>query len=92
MLTMSSPGVEISIAGYVREMVRDPHPMPIFFSFFFFLFFIILDLFGLLGTKSACSASYGIKKPPITNQKAPGKKPSTYVPLVWNQPYTSHAK
>jgi len=26
MLTMNSPGVEISIAGCVREMVRDPNP------------------------------------------------------------------
>jgi len=28
MLTMNSHGVEISIAGYVAEMVRDPNPMP----------------------------------------------------------------
>jgi len=28
MLTMNSHGVEISIAGCVREMVRDPNPMP----------------------------------------------------------------
>jgi len=28
MLTMNSPGVEISIPGCVREMVRDPNPMP----------------------------------------------------------------
>ena len=35
MLTINSHGVEISIAGCVREMVRDPTPMP-FFCFFFF--------------------------------------------------------
>ena len=28
MLTMNSPGVEISIPGGVREMVRDPNLMP----------------------------------------------------------------
>ena len=38
MLTMNSHGVEISIAGWVREMVRDPNPM----SFFFFFFFLFL--------------------------------------------------
>ena len=38
MLTMNSHAVEISIAGYVREMVRDPNLMP-FFSFFLFFFF-----------------------------------------------------
>jgi len=48
MLTMNSHGVEISIAGCVREMVRDPNPMP-FFSFFPF-FFIMRSLF--LGTRS----------------------------------------
>jgi len=31
MLTMNSHGVEISIAGCVREMVHDPNPMPFFF-------------------------------------------------------------
>jgi len=35
MLTMNSHGVEISIAGGVVEMVRDPNPIPSFFSFFF---------------------------------------------------------
>jgi len=40
-LTMNSNGIEISIAGCVREMVRDPNLMPFFFLFFFF-FFIIL--------------------------------------------------
>jgi len=28
MLTMNSHGVEISIAGCVREMVRDANPLP----------------------------------------------------------------
>ena len=40
MWTMNSHGVEISIAGCVEEMVRDPNPMP-FFSFFFYHAFIV---------------------------------------------------
>jgi len=39
MLPMNSHGVEISIAGGVEEMVRDPIPMP-FFLFFFSFFFL----------------------------------------------------
>jgi len=46
MLTMNSHGVEMSIAGCVREMVRDPNLL----SFFFFFFFITGSLF--LGTRS----------------------------------------
>ena len=38
---MNSHGVEISIAGCVREMVQVPNPMPIFVYFLFFFFFII---------------------------------------------------
>ena len=34
MLTMNSHGVEISIAGGVGEMVRDPNPIPSFFFSF----------------------------------------------------------
>jgi len=41
MLTMNSHGIEISIAGCVREMVRDPNPMSFFLSIFFFFFFFI---------------------------------------------------
>ena len=36
MLTINSHGVQISIAGSVGEMVRDPPPVP----FFFFSFFV----------------------------------------------------
>jgi len=35
---MNSPDVEISIAGCVEEMVRDPNPMPFFFFFFSFFY------------------------------------------------------
>jgi len=38
---MNSHGVEISIAGCVREMVRDPNPMPFFFFSFFYHAFIV---------------------------------------------------
>ena len=36
MLTMNSHGIEFSIAECVEEMVRDPNPMPLFFTFFYF--------------------------------------------------------
>jgi len=45
MLTMNSDGVEISIAGCVREMVRDPNPMPFFFFHFFQFHFFSCALF-----------------------------------------------
>jgi len=35
MLTMNSHSVEISIAGCVEEMVRDPNPMSLFFFVIF---------------------------------------------------------
>ena len=43
MFTMTSHGVEISIAGCVAEMVHDPSSMSSFFNFliFMFIFFII---------------------------------------------------
>ena len=41
MLTMNSHGVEISIAGCVAQMVRDPNPLS-FFSFFLYHAFIVL--------------------------------------------------
>jgi len=62
---MNSHGVEISIAGCVREMVQVPNPMPIFVYFlFFFFFYHLLCINELLGTKTTCSASYGKEKPP----------------------------
>ena len=33
---MNSQGVEISIAGYVREMVRDSKPLPFLLFLFYF--------------------------------------------------------
>ena len=42
---MNSHGVELSIAGGVEEIVRDPNPMPFFFLFF--LFSIILYMMFL---------------------------------------------
>jgi len=45
MLTMKSHRVEISIAGCVGEMVRDPNPMSFFSFFLFFFFFVSCALF-----------------------------------------------
>jgi len=91
-LTMNSHGVEISIAGGVGEMVRDPNPMALFFFFFLFLFHV-LCIKQLLGTKTTCSASYGKEKTPSRFiYLAPGKKLSTKVSLVREQPHTSRAK
>ena len=41
-VTMNSPGVEISIAGGVDEMVRDPTPRRVFFFFFVMCFDFIV--------------------------------------------------
>jgi len=45
-LTMKSHGVEISIAGCVEEMVRDPNPMPFCFFLCFFFFIMCFVLFN----------------------------------------------
>jgi len=81
----------VPAVGTDRGEARPEIPC-FFFSCFSFSLFFILALFRLLGTKSAYSASYGRKNPRITDQPAPGKEPSTHIPLVWNQPHTSHAK
>ena len=94
MLTMNSHGVEISIARCVTEIVRAPNLMPFFF-FFFFFFFLSCALYEQpTGTKTTYSASYGNERTPSPNflQLAPGKKPSTQVSLVRDQPHTSRAK
>ena len=45
-----SHGVEISIAGSVRKIVRVPNPRRFFFYFYFLFFYIMRSLF--LGTRS----------------------------------------
>jgi len=42
MLTMNSHGVQISIAGCVREMVHALNTMPFFFLFFFFFYHVFI--------------------------------------------------
>jgi len=84
MLTTNSHGVEISIAGCVEEMVRDPNPMHSFLFFYFFFFLSCALYYQLLGTKTAWSASYGKEKTPslLLSTPAPGKKPLTQVGMV----------
>jgi len=55
-------------------------------TFLFFLFFFLYHVFVVKVQELACSASYGINK---TILLAPGKKPLSQVPLVWNQPHIS---
>ena len=64
-VTMNSPGVQISIAEGVREIVRDPTPRRFFF--FLFYFYIMYSLFTV--QEHACSASYGVKKTSISKTK-----------------------
>jgi len=40
MLRINSHSIQISIAEYVEEMVRDPNPMPFSCYFLFFSFFM----------------------------------------------------
>ena len=46
MLTMNSHGVQISIAGCVGEMVRDPNLLSFFSFFFFFIMCFVLTTYG----------------------------------------------
>jgi len=88
MLTMNSHGGEISIAGCVEELKYHA-------CFFYFYFYHVLCIIQLLGAKTTCSASYGKERTPspiFFSNPAPGKKPSTQVSLVRDQPHTSHAK
>jgi len=73
MLTMNSDGVEISIAGCVEEMVRDPHPMSSFFFFFssFFFHAFIVSRYKML------RAALGMDRTKPINQENQQKKPSS---------------
>jgi len=48
MLTINSHGVEISIAGCVEEMVRDPNLLALFT--FFSLYFIFYDTLNFVSS------------------------------------------
>ena len=65
---MSSHGVEISIAGCVREMVRGPHPMP-FFLFFSF-FYHVLYINNLLGQRLRAALAIISKNIPCVRHTA----------------------
>jgi len=91
MLTMNSHCVEFSIAVDVVEIVCDPNPMPCFLFIFFFMCFVLINYWE----QRLCAALAMVKKKPhplLLSTPAPGKKPSTQVSLVRDQPHTSHAK
>jgi len=69
MLTMNSHGVEFSIAGCVREMVRDPNLLP-FLSFFFYHAFIVFRYKKL-------RAALAMERTKPINQNSQQKKPYT---------------
>jgi len=94
---MNSDGVEISIARCVEEIVCNLNPISLFL-----LFILVFFLFHVL-----CISNYGEQRPrglgglAMANKKphphflstpAPGKRPSTQVPMVVDQSQTSHAK
>ena len=86
---MISHSVEISMAGGVRKMVRGPTARRFFFFFFYFLSGALISY--LTGVQRRRGALAIVKKNPHPlSTLALGKKPSTQVPLVWNQPHPSH--
>ena len=88
MLTMKFHGVETSIAGGGEEIVRAPNPMP--FCFFLFLFKSFNICFSVQNMHAAeAMATKNPSDPPLTDLR---KKPSSQVPLVWNQPHPSRQK
>ena len=68
-VTMNSHGVEISIAGGVVEMVRDPTPWRFFFFFFLYHAFIVFRYKKL-------RAALAMEKTKPINQKPKHKKPN----------------
>jgi len=67
MLTMNSHGVEVSIAGCVREMVRGPNLIFLFFLFifiFYFLFFIMCSVLINYWEQRLRAAQAMVKKEP----------------------------
>jgi len=72
MLTINSHGVEISIAGCVREMVGDPNVTSFFFSFFSFFSFFYHE-FIVFKYKKLRAALAMERTKPINQNKKPKK-------------------
>jgi len=92
MLTINSDGIEISITRCVEEMVRDPNLMPSLFICFFYIMCLVLINYWEQRLRAALAM---VKKTPIpclVSSPAPGKKRSTQVCLIQDQPHTSDAK
>ena len=90
---INSHGVEIAIAEGVRKMVRDPTSRRFFF--FFFFSYIMCFVFNYGEQRPHAALAMAKKKPqrPLdVSLPASWKKPSTQVPLVWDQLHASHIK
>jgi len=87
---MNSHSVEISIAGCVEAIVRDPNLRPIF-SFFHFFHVLCINNYWEQRLRAAL-AMVKKKTPSPLIHPAPGKKTSTQVSLVRDQPHTSRTK
>jgi len=72
MLTINSHGVEISIAGCVGEMVRDPNPIAFFFFLFSFFFFQVFIVFRYKKLRAALAME---RTKPINQKQIKQKKP-----------------
>ena len=68
---MNSHGVEISIAGGVRKMVRAHLLGP--FYFLFFIIYFLYHVFVVTVQELACSPSYGVNKTSISKHSNKGK-------------------
>ena len=73
---MKSHAVEISIAGCLEEMVRDPNLLPFFSffsSFFFFFFFVFIHAFIVFRYKKLRAALAMERTKPINQNKKQNK-------------------
>ena len=98
---MNSHGVEISIAGGVAEMVRDPNPMPFFFHFslfFFIMCFVLINYWEQRLRVALAMVKKNLREPTGVREKAinpslSGLRPTAHQPRkIRNPPPTRRSK